>query len=99
MPRPPRLVAPGGTVHVVTRCNNREFYFTSYALGTANPRITFHPSYVALSPYVKVRQRHYAALLAPSVDPRLDAREARWSAAQNRFRTFRPRLTGGVAWG
>jgi REP element-mobilizing transposase RayT len=29
MPRPPRVVAPGGTVHVVARCNNREFYFTT----------------------------------------------------------------------
>jgi putative transposase len=25
MPRAPRLVAPGGTIHVVARCNNREF--------------------------------------------------------------------------
>ena len=25
MPRPPRLVARGGTVHLVSRCNNREF--------------------------------------------------------------------------
>ena len=29
MPRPPRIYAPGGTVHVVARCNNREFYFTT----------------------------------------------------------------------
>ena len=29
MPRAPRLAAPGGTVHVVARCNNREFYFTT----------------------------------------------------------------------
>ncbi len=29
MPRAPRLVAPGGTIHVVARCNNREFYFTA----------------------------------------------------------------------
>jgi hypothetical protein len=27
MPRAARLYAPEGTVHVVTRCNNREFYF------------------------------------------------------------------------
>jgi hypothetical protein len=27
MPRPRRLYAPGGTMHVVARCNNREFYF------------------------------------------------------------------------
>jgi putative transposase len=29
MPRPPRLYAPEGTIHVVARCNNREFYFTT----------------------------------------------------------------------
>jgi len=29
MPRAPRLVVPGGTIHVVARCNNREFYFTT----------------------------------------------------------------------
>jgi putative transposase len=27
MPRAPRIYAPGGTMHVVARCNNREFYF------------------------------------------------------------------------
>ncbi len=31
MPRAPRVIAPGGTMHVVTRCNNREFYFTAAA--------------------------------------------------------------------
>ena len=29
MPRAPRLYAPGGTVHVVARCNNREFSLTT----------------------------------------------------------------------
>ena len=29
MPRAPRLQVPGGTMHVVARCNNREFYFSS----------------------------------------------------------------------
>ncbi len=29
MPRAPRLYAPEATVHVVARCNNREFYFTT----------------------------------------------------------------------
>jgi hypothetical protein len=29
MHRAPRLYAPEATVHVVARCNNREFYFTS----------------------------------------------------------------------
>ena len=194
MPRAPRVVVPGSTVHVVARCNNREFYFTTeedfdlllahlsemirmyevvvyaytlmsnhvhllmqapphdelgrplrwfmtetarafhkargrrghfwerryrsclveddtyalaalryldrnavraglvndpatypwsscaaYALGTQNHVITFHPTYLALSPYAKVRQRRYRTLLAPAVDPRADARDARWT--------------------
>jgi REP-associated tyrosine transposase len=29
MPHAPRVIAPGGTMHVVARCNNRDFYFTS----------------------------------------------------------------------
>ena len=29
MPRLPRLYAPSGTMHVVGRCNNREFYFAA----------------------------------------------------------------------
>lgn len=31
LPRPPRLVAPGGTVYVVARCDNRGCPFTSAA--------------------------------------------------------------------
>ena len=27
MPRAPRVIAPGGTMHVGARCNHREFYF------------------------------------------------------------------------
>ncbi len=195
MPRAPRVVAPGGTMHVVARCNNREFYFitaadfelllshlrelirtyevtvyaytlmsnhlhlllqapthaalgrplrwfmtetarafdqargrrghfwerryraclvdddlyalaalryldrnpvraglvadpttypwsscAAYALGTPNRMATFHPSYLALSPYAKVRQRRYRTLLAPSNDPGADARDPRWTA-------------------
>jgi putative transposase len=51
----------------------------AYALGTASSLITLHPSYLALSPYPKVRQRHYRTLLLPSADPRLDARDPRWT--------------------
>ena len=51
----------------------------AYALGTPNPFLTFHPSYLAVSPYPAVRQRHYRALLAPSPDPAADARDPRWS--------------------
>ena len=31
MPRAPRLQVPGGTMHVVARCNNREFSFSTAA--------------------------------------------------------------------
>jgi putative transposase len=51
----------------------------AYALGTPNRVITFHQSYLVLSPYSKVRRRHYAALLAPSTDPRAEARDPRWT--------------------
>jgi putative transposase len=51
----------------------------AYARGMANPHITFHPSYMALSPYPKIRQRHYAAMLAASDDPRLDAHNPVWT--------------------
>ena len=51
----------------------------TYFLGTPNRMITLHPSYFALSPYPKVRQRQYDALLAPSEDPRADARDPCWS--------------------
>jgi hypothetical protein len=36
MPRAGRLYAPGGTVHVVARCNNRELYFTTPEKGTGH---------------------------------------------------------------
>jgi len=51
----------------------------AYALGVPNSLVQFHPSYLALSPYSKVRQRHYRRLLEPSVDPRADARDPRWT--------------------
>jgi putative transposase len=51
----------------------------AYVLGAPNALIRFHPSYLALSSYPKVRQRHYRGLLAPSDDPRADARDPRWT--------------------
>jgi len=52
----------------------------SYALGAGNSRIQFHPSYLGLSPYAKVRQKHYRAILAPGSDPHLDDRDSRWTS-------------------
>lgn len=51
----------------------------AYALGTPNRVISLHPGYLALSPYPKVRQRHYRTQLAPSTDPRAEARDPRWT--------------------
>ncbi|HSC71916.1 MAG TPA: transposase, partial [Candidatus Methylomirabilis sp.] len=50
-----------------------------YALGTPNPLISHHPSYLALSLYPKVRQRYYRSLLAPSAEPQADARNPAWT--------------------
>ncbi len=51
----------------------------SYALGTPSRLITFHPSYLALRPYPQVRQRQSRTLLLACADPRLDARDPRWT--------------------
>ena len=51
----------------------------AYALGALDRAITFHPSYLALSPYVKVRQRQYRALIRPAADPVADERDPRWT--------------------
>jgi putative transposase len=51
----------------------------AYALGALNPVITFHPSYRALSPYAKVRQRHYRTLVAASADVVAVGRDPRWT--------------------
>ncbi len=51
----------------------------AYAIGAPNPVVTLHPSYLALSQYPAVRQRHYRSLLAPSGDPVADGRDPRWT--------------------
>ncbi len=52
----------------------------SYAIGAPNRLIQSHPSYLGLSPYAKVRQRHYRAILASSPDPHLEDRDSRWTS-------------------
>jgi len=54
----------------------------AYAIGTPNPLIQFHPSYLALSPYGAVRRRRYRAWLQPSDDPHADLRDPRWTTAR-----------------
>jgi putative transposase len=50
----------------------------AYARGAPNPLIILHPSYLSLSRYAKVRQRHYRELLT-SKEPRVDVRDPRWT--------------------
>ena len=80
----------------------------AYAHGAPNPLITLHPSYLALSRYPKVRQRHYQALLAPTTDPVADGRDPRWTtqravgspdfvARYARRRSGRPKTGGAPA--
>jgi hypothetical protein len=52
---------------------------TAYTLGTPNSMITRHPSYLALSPYAEIRQRHYRTLLVPRGDTVADGRDPRWT--------------------
>ena len=99
MPRAPRVVAPGGTMHVVARCNSRMGAIANFEVRISrrsamsdkrrarvaytlmwNRVSTLHPSYLALSPYPKVRQRQYRALQTPSPDPTAYARDSRWSS-------------------
>jgi hypothetical protein len=55
MPRAPRLVAPGSTMHLVARCNNREFSFTTPGakgtghLSRAKSRISLERGFNSLS--------------------------------------------------
>jgi len=51
----------------------------AYAMGAKDLVIGFHPSYLALSPYPKVRQRYYQALVGPRVDPVADGRDPCWT--------------------
>ncbi len=51
----------------------------TYAVGTPNALVTLHASYLALSPYPAVCQRHYRAILAPSPNSLADARDPRWT--------------------
>ena len=97
MPRAPRLhvlphfvrnLSTGGTMHVVARCNNREFSFSTaddFALLLVHLRelvwtyeVTVY-AYLGLSRSATVRQRQYRTLLAPNEDPRADARDPRWT--------------------
>ncbi len=51
----------------------------SYARGEPNRLLTYHPSYLGLSRYAKVRQRHYRTLVSRTAETGLETREPHWT--------------------
>jgi REP element-mobilizing transposase RayT len=79
MPRLPRLHAPAGTVHVVGRCNNREFCFTTpadFLMLIAQLAAMARIYEVTLYAYTLMANHVHLLLQAPSTD--LLARPLRW---------------------
>jgi len=71
MPRAPRVVAPGGTMHVVARCNNREFYFTTgedFAVLLAHLREMRRSYEVTLYAYTLMSNHVHLLLQAPKAE-------------------------------
>jgi REP element-mobilizing transposase RayT len=71
MPRGARLYAPGATVHVVARCNNREFYFTTredFAVLLAHLRELVRTYEVTLYAYTLMSNYVHLLLQAPKAD-------------------------------
>ncbi len=69
MPRAPRVVAPGGTMHVVARCNNREFYFTTaddFALLLAHLREMVRTHEVTVYAYTLMSNHVHLLMQAPT---------------------------------
>ena len=72
MPRLPRLHAPGGTVHVVGRCHNRECCFTTpadFLLLTAQLAAMARTYEVTLYAYTLMANHVHLLLQAPPTDP------------------------------
>ena len=77
MPRAACLYAPEGTVHVVARCNNREFCFTTpedFELLLAHLREMIRTSDVTLYAYTLMSNHIHLLLQAPKPDDFPDSR-------------------------
>ena len=73
MPRAMRVSAPGGTVHVVARCNNREFYFTTpedFEVLLAHLRALIRTYDVTVYAYTLMSNHLHLLLQAPTRDAR-----------------------------
>lgn len=51
----------------------------AYALGQADPLITYHPTFLGLSRYPKVRCRKYREMVTTITDPALEQRDPQWT--------------------
>jgi REP element-mobilizing transposase RayT len=72
MPRAPRLHAPGATVHVVARCNNREFCFTTADdFGVLRAHLREMARTYDLTPYAYTLMANHVHVLLQA--PKLDA--------------------------
>jgi putative transposase len=79
VPQAPRLVAPGGTVHVVARCNNREFYFGTpedFEVLVAHLQEMVRTYEVTLYAYTLMSNHAHLLLQAPKLDTLV--RPLRW---------------------
>ena len=99
MPRLPRLYAPGGTLHVVARCNNREFYFaTPEDFGILLDHLgEMSSAYeIILFAYSLMSNHIHLLLQAPTAD--LIGRPLRWFMTQTAKTFHRLRSRSGHFW-
>jgi putative transposase len=99
MPRAARLSAPGGTGHVVARCNHREFCFTTpedFELLLAHVRELRRTSEVPLDAYTLMANHSHLRLQAPTLDAL--GRPLRWFMPQTAKAVHRIRKRRGHFW-
>jgi len=99
MPRAPRLVAPGGTIHVVSRCNNREFYFRTaedFEVLRAHLGEMCRTYEVVLYAYTLMANHIHLLLRAPTTDAL--GRPLRWFLTQTAKAFHKARDRRGHFW-
>ena len=99
MPRAPRLQAPGATVHVVARCNNREFSCTTpeeFATVVGKLRGMVRDYDLTLYAYTLMSNHLHLLLEAPRAGTL--ARPLRWFLAETARAFHRARGGRGHFW-
>ena len=99
MPRSPRIYAPGGTMHVVARCNNREFYFTTaedFEILLDHLRQMVCDYEIKVFAYTLMSNHIHLLLQAPELD--LLGRPLRWFMTETAKTFHRLRTRSGHFW-